>query len=1180
MSTFDFVEKSLVSNDERYTLTKKNCQYIKNFKQEKDVFSLDNSEKNAYLTGVLDFDSQVDNFIFAKVGFSIDKKTENNALFVKIINPQFQLKLKKKNDQYAIFASITIGEKEKTMSTDYIFDSDIWYDLQLAIGDGEMDVIVDNRLYIRRVFFEDEIFNKDFTTRIFLGGEREETNGFCGKFSYLEADNNFSDQIMEKLKEAEENGFGDAESKYQDLEQEGIYLEDLLATHPKTPTTNHCYYGFHLYEGGAVFWHSVYPTTYISKDLYIEYERRGSMKKLGYPLFDMNPCENNPGVTYGIFEKGALFLFEDKPSILLSSEILSYYMEEGIEDSFLGLPSSQERNFLTGKMLLCENGAIFYKEDLGIITMDRDFYDYYSKHSNQFGFPLSSVSTYSKFYSTKQKKLVTTESYWDSEKHITVLEINKLSCELGDIYQIKKEIEQNGTSRQETLYYYLSGAIAKAYNEIGGPASESGYPIGFPTVKSGIHYCNFSSGVIIKYPNQEEVVIHNKPLVLQLTKIRSGSIDDGFQDTTAEVKAWAWWTHEGKEEEKIYSPGAGRKGGSTFYFSSDRNKWSIFPLTGETNFQVDVKVEDYDRWSGNEYLGNFTFHVNIENGFQLDRPEDWGGSHTMNLTHEGRDNRGGLDNIQLDYSLFEDYGKDFTKNPDFVLRRDGFWPFHNFSNHLPSPLISHTTITNTFANGEHSTPFWDLFNLTRNAIFITDHLKNSGKKGHCFGLTVEALYSLHHISNYHLPLSKHVPKHGFSPKNGTFVDYEDFDNKALAETIQRKHLYQSGIYYIFWRLSQKICSPGDSINKIKKLIEKEHYVCITLGGGKAPKGEKKPGGHAVLGYKVDKRTNRIYVADSNFPYNWCGNDTDHCSYIEPVDSSSVNLITEISTDYKYTRTYSRLSGVPFSLLSRPPLLPSLFQLLIRGCMELLLLSYDSDTSCEEITVDETTLYNQEENIIDDSVLLLPGYDDKSMIIIKRSCKDISFKMKGEKNGDYESSMFMAGKVYKIKTQTTPGETDLFSVKNLQSSYPNLEVSSTKEKVATITMCPLLRKKGKKALQFTTGIHLDGYKKFIKEEPFTRRLLLSDESGEELPCSYRLENAPKFLETFDSNKSDKNRVYKNANGKIMFVKDLATYTGYSKSTIYRWCHSGLVKGAVKRSYRWYIPSSARWYLPKK
>lgn len=1030
--------------------------------------------------------------------FKVCSETKNEAVLVKGERFPFTISLIKKGENFALKTCLVIkptklndssskletkGHIEVSCETDSCISQDEWQTISLVVCDSEFDMFVNEELKARRVFSGNVCISKNQETKMTFGGKN-----FDGYAEYCDTFDAIQTGKQDKIKSADEVGYMEIESKYEDLELDGMNLGEAKAY---VTTYNVSHYTSEPriveYEYGVISWSQETQAVYCSKELYEYYLNNVKEEEQSYPIVDEKQCKVG---SYILFPNELVYRNGSHYTILRGA-IYHRYVDEGLENSVLGYPNTDYDNYSSHKDIsYFQNGVILCFKDnaSGEFTsvMDYDMYSHYNANREKLGDAGPVTIERSKYFSKDSESVVTIGSDNLGFLYKTIKKIDVLRCKEGDLYRITFLIGFYFLKTEKVEYYYLYGDIAQTYRDMGDVESKLSFPVSSHICKgTGTEFCDFDNGVISKKNGD---IKSYTPMALHLVEASAKKIDDGT-DSNPELKAYAYWTVGNNSEKQIYSCGKGKKADSVFNFAkhdTSPNKGVIeFIPSGANDIKVRVHLEDWDKITKNDKIGEFIFDLNVENDWQIGKPC------VMNFTEEGKDNRGGLENGKLSYTVYDVYEeREVRKNP--IVRRDYYWYFHNFSNEINGEKVKtpYSDYAKTFGISGHDSWF-DYVLHPLDSIWYEACIEDCGTDGNCFGMTTEAIHSILGYSLYHPSLSKYLPNPNYKPVGDTqYTEFKGDDGAKLRNTINCKHLYQFGAAVVKEELTTGIIyhSTKKNFDTIKEYIKKDGYVLISLNGIR--NGDFF--GHAVLGYKVGQDGNGkdiIYTADSNFEYGYYGNDD--CTYLRyKADKDVECIVVKNNTEQK---AYDGLklglvTAIPMSVCLQYPKVPSLPSIIASGLYFLdRLIFLKLDCCCKSIVRDQEELYSSEKGIISNDVIPLTNEGGKLLAFIKGNTKNLSIKTFGKKSGR-KNRISLISKVgtYVVEAKEEEGVEDAVVFTKLEKRIPTLELSSTTNKKFEVNINST-RKVGKE-FQIYTGKHqlLKNSVK-IQENPFARRL---------------------------------------------------------------------------------------------
>ncbi|MBQ3674063.1 MAG: hypothetical protein II923_00460, partial [Campylobacter sp.] len=619
------------------------------------------------------------------------------------------------------------------------------------------------------------------------------------------------------------------------------------------------------------------------------------------------------------------------------------------------------------------------------------------------------------------------------------------------------------------------------------------YPIDSSgTTKKGTSYQDFYGGVIFKRNGK---ISGFNDIELKLIEIVGGKIYDPGGSSAPELFIKVWLDIERANKEKVVITKKERlpkegSGGSNLKI----DKTYILPKIHGGD-KINLGVEAWDKDSKPKYddhLVDYEFSFDLDSGFGIfdhtiipnkEAYKDnesktqmiYHGTHLTKIVDSGSFK--GISNrnarIRLTFSLGRQ--QDESIDIDEYFRKNAYWSIDNFKATKP---ISNSTFDSLF--GAQTSHWYDWILHPIDKIWYEIVKKNfSGTKGLCFGLSSEAMYSIHKCGTYKIPLYvwnfSLLPNHKPNQGNGVEHDNSDQVEQSFFGIIQKKHTYQGGWKHIKWVVNQfnagRLNVPTKSFEHIKATMKKDSYCLVNLFGG---------GGHTVLAYKDGN--DKIYVADSNSPWyktDKLGKDT---SYIK-LTSSNVKKV-ELYENNNVMKTYSYCYATPWSIIANKPTVPSLFELLYFTTVTLLEFVFMGAAKnlynfiAMIATGDAEFEFDCNKKIdipIIDAQQQINSYPAVSIGAVMQKSQ-AKFQIKGKSKGSYMQFVICKNKIYTINSSTDKNEVDTIEFKNIYSAKPIITVnSSNKNKKISIDEQSIVKRYGLNSNNFRSdGKHKRRY----------------------------------------------------------------------------------------------------------
>lgn len=861
---------------------------------------------------------------YASMSFYIDKSAGSSETLLSFSKIPLKIVLTKKTaNTYGITAAMTIGGKSRSFESSLTIATQKWVKLEFILQEKEFVVLVDGKAFGRRYFLDAVSISSSTTTVLKIGTAKIllETISF---------DSVIPTSLTSKLDELANSGFGEIDSKCQDLQLAKKNVGSATSSETKFNSSSACCY--RKYSNGVIVWSPAYHAVFMSISIFNKYLTLLSKTAIGLPREDETEVSNYK-VSYCRFDCGTIFLNKVKNvAYFISANILEAYAEQGLYESKGGLPIS---DVITLKIDGAQVDYAYFDKFTIIATIiaggDRNVHCIHSTIASYY------ISNYSRLSCGALLNFY--EGYKDSRTEVFYLECSKkvicLICSASGTTTNKSYTISKAFEVEKDIFNYLMQHDVinprKNYGKYKYPKTTS-----VKTTK-GVVYQNCLCGVIAKY--SDTVIRGFTDFKIVLNSIKAGSINDGWGDHTAElyietnikrnnqniVSSQRWpeydkHKHGGSSFSIIYEGSRAdstHPKGTNVYYAFDN-------MQGEDLIYFHVKVYDWDKCTGNDYLGSYTINFDINTGWGLVKDilsaSQRGGfsqntSYTsaiyseMYLMSQGSDNRNGLKNIKLTFRVETSHE---PVNIDEHFRKYAYWSIDNYS---ATGSISRSMFNTVFH--ANSGKWYDWLIHTWDAIWFEIVKANfSGENGQCFGLSNEALHAIHSNSSYTIPLNEWIVANDgkVQTKVGTINDVKS----TFGTLIREKHLYQGGWKHVQMVIDKAIngnlLNPTAAFRDIKSILSRDKYCLVNLFGN---------GGHTVLAYKYD--SNKIYVADCNNPW-WQYENDKNSSYITLTSDTvkKCKLVWKNSNGSEGSKTYNYCYGTPYSVVSSEPRCPSWF----------------------------------------------------------------------------------------------------------------------------------------------------------------------------------------------------------------------------------------------------------------
>jgi hypothetical protein len=330
------------------------------------------------------------------------------------------------------------------------------------------------------------------------------------------------------------------------------------------------------------------------------------------------------------------------------------------------------------------------------------------------------------------------------------------------------------------------------------------------------------------------------------------------------------------------------------------------PMRGDVVIDVYFRGRDHDSTSGDDTLGELDFDYTVDTLWGIGEPDEHRTS-----TEDGE--------FAAFYVLKqEDIATDLNGN----FRDRFFWQFDNFDTLRMSPELYDRTFVDVEPGLQfHINPLeyiregWEHF-------FYHAAYKIVGKKGNCFGMSVEAIYAYYHRSAIAQPLF--AQGHPQELLTGDFKgDPDPALDAALITQINIKHGYQLGAPAIRWYARQivagKINDGREVFQEARAAFDQDNWPVLCMVR------KWKTSGHVVLPIKF------VVPPDPAAPLEiWVADPSRRPAYDDPAtpnDEQWKILIDRNDGSWRFRGSYNSaeprwLFWMPYSLFKEPPRTPS------------------------------------------------------------------------------------------------------------------------------------------------------------------------------------------------------------------------------------------------------------------
>lgn len=478
--------------------------------------------------------------------------------------------------------------------------------------------------------------------------------------------------------------------------------------------------------------------------------------------------------------------------------------------------------------------------------------------------------------------------------------------------------------------FALYGPIYDKWMSLGGALGKWGLPETDIGAYLGINFADFEHGVIFQ---RDQFTGAARDLLFKISAMMLSGSEHGSYEKDLYVNAEISGSRHGKiinpnpYSVSVRLPQSGSFDATASEEDAKRAQLRINNVRHDTYFDYRLDAWDQDVTSRDDHQGTLSGRVTIADLFWLDgKGAMTDGDFTATL------------------KIIEPNGEPAV---DGYFRHNDFWAFSNFG----QEKLSYQRYAETFTDvGTADNVILDPLNVA----YFEAFYKSLAENGHCFGMALEAIYSLKGRGAYPRGIYwtvKHPVTGGplITPRNGSCnpIDFDAPPNgldmsklSGLIQQIQIKHGYQLGVSCVAWFVSQFLSgmthNPRDVFKLAKAFREAgdDPVLCFTPSYWSSA-------GHTVLPYRFEGESTgqqRIYVADPNHP--WCAWPEAN-AYGHPIGDHKDQIYVELpfraddNNWFRYDKnadtgqyayegrqwTGGRMYCIPYSVLSFQPATP-------------------------------------------------------------------------------------------------------------------------------------------------------------------------------------------------------------------------------------------------------------------
>ncbi len=1146
----------------------------------------------------LRFDGYSD-YIGARVMISEDAPSRIHFLKSERL-PFFIHFVKQSEGRYQILVEFeTVDERKrvstKTMISNKTMKPGEWNYMDVLFLDGEFYLLVENEVWIRRIF-EGSYNVSSYGTLCFGGNGHFADLGDYFRMYEISLSKDIyteNDEALEMiLDEAVKDKLFLYENAYYDAVDNGYDPGPINEAYIDAGIAN---YTQHVFRHGVIWEDEAGNCVYINEQFYKELE---SMKKNemteAYP-FSMPKAEvilEGNGVSFLLFKNWALFYLSREDRFLhLQGVFLNRYVSADTNEFGAWYPISEELSrpiYPANKTtqfisyMQFSNGLVMALMGGNVILIPSSMFAKlgYSLISSSDRLPATEVTGKKEDY----KQLFYAPAHLSEG-------IPEAIADYSVIYDNDGKVFCYCLPCKGCWAYYFT-----AWNEVVLTDRNIGTVTDFKIREKErdfenyyAEFCNFDNGIVVFYKRPEKKLVAHSSVELRLDSVVTRKINDFF-DTDAEVfLKLSVYTDKGIiiENKQLGSKSLNAGKNYTFNTNDGWNRFLLEPLQSGSYIRVIIKVYDYDAISDEDYLGRFDYQYDIFNGWGIDFNDT--GMYTLPMTEKGDDSEQGVWTCILTLALGEHYSREeLTQN----WRTSYGFPFGNFKG-------SYDITTNQFARvfdnvkalSDLRCNFWKLGGIALEGIFflICEIISSYGK---CGGFSISSAEAYFEQGPFIAPLYSKLQSSIINDKSAKRDwRYEDI-KPEIANPICDRYYRQVGWDFLMWVWKKMTSGEFDSIErsieKIRKRIDSEGCCLVLI----YPKNLSVKEAHLTLAYKYEGEglKTRLFLVESTRPYTSI-HPNDSCVMTFKKDRVYLyEMVNETeSLPILEDNTYSHVSEIPFSLVNRRPRIPSVLDFLVGGMenMVLGLVEGTVDTFGGDVELDPLITNREWADDVSQAAemagaiyeISIPGADGSAPDMRLFLCDKDNFNLKVRTSKAGVFRVTLVSSTTRVELETTAKEKETFTISAKQLNEIHGAKIGVKRTGAETPVDMILYRSVKPGLyshKFRQSLNVNRNGTVVEGSKFGIRLTASKMKADgEVSSTVHLkaQRNIKISRSEYTSKAPKNPGATVIN-KYFNVKQYAKIYGCTEASVRQACRDEFLTGAFKKNRKWVIPASSR------
>ncbi len=379
--------------------------------------------------------------------------------------------------------------------------------------------------------------------------------------------------------------------------------------------------------------------------------------------------------------------------------------------------------------------------------------------------------------------------------------------------------------------FEVHGDIRRKYAELGGPASDLGFPTsdeGSIPGAGGARFNTFQNASILWFGTFDGIIVA-RPFKVFIGRINTQESEGAFMGQN-DLYFRVTLTVGGTVVYNQRHPSSGDFGGNNSRNLNLTIPNVVVPNAPGKTVRLTIDVWESDDGApfggGDDHLGFYSHDLTMADG--------WGMRTNTGIFESGH------------FSMVNNISWSVKPQVDFarLTETEKFWGVTNQG----TATISYAQYASAFRDVDSDSEWWDLTDWLEKA-FYELVVKGIAGNGNCFGMSLEAIYARKFMSLFGLPINR-------------FTTWSTVKNEFNI-----KHCYQVGAEAIWWFVGEFITGnthdPKDVFTETRNAFSRGDHPVLCV----AQNADFSGAPHCILPVAWDSSTNpwRMTICDPNFP---------------------------------------------------------------------------------------------------------------------------------------------------------------------------------------------------------------------------------------------------------------------------------------------------------------------------